>query len=164
MVYSSHCINYLCMVSYNVLVESGDKMNPEVLRKMRFNPSGHNSIYTDHLETITDTLEEICPIESKKCLLIVGASVGMSDRFVKEHIRRLEACDVIRKVKGEYIWNIGVKEKVKKEEEKQEAPTIETGDIKPCRYRPVSGDCNPGPNKIVVVNAQNCNVCKQREE
>ena len=144
-------------------------MNPEVLRKMRFNPSGHNSIYTDHLETITDTLEEICPVEAKKCISILGASVGMSDRFVKEHIRRLEACDVIRKIKGEYIWNIGVKE-IKQEEIKQEVPIIEAGEIKPCRYRPanypdlIQKTCNPEPGIIVEINPINCNVCKQREE
>jgi len=129
---------------------------------MRFNPSGHNTIYTDHLETITDTLEEICPIEAKKCISILGASVGMSDRFIKEHIRRLEACEVIKREKGMYVWNIGVKKEEIKQEVK-EIPVI-VGDILPCRYRPISGDCNPEPNKIVIVNAQNCNVCKQREE
>ena len=149
-------------------------MNPLVLKAMRFNPSGHNAIYTDHLETITDTLEEICPIETKKCISILGASVGLSDKFVKEHIRRLEACDVIKRVKGEYIWNIGLKKEEQKQDIKESEDykawckihdeTLANEEIKPCRYRPASGDCNPEPNKIVVVNAQNCNVCKQREE
>lgn len=149
-------------------------MNPEVLRKMRFNPSGHNSIYTDHLETITDTLEEICPIEAKKCISILGASVGMSDRFVKEHIRRLEACDVIRKVKGEYIWNIGVKETPKsillegmKNEDVLDTFPRTIGEIKEeyplCKER-VGGECVHFEGNPFLPSQHRCVACKTRQE
>jgi len=146
-----------------------------VLKAMRFNPSGHNSIYTDHLETITDTLEEICPIDAKKCISILGASVGLSDKFVKEHIRRLEACEVIKREKGVYIWNIGVKkepksfliEGMKNEDVPDTAPGnigIEEIEIRPCTQRNDKMICSVIKGHSRQVTSTQCNACGSRQE
>lgn len=144
-------------------------MNPEVLKKMRFNPTGHNAIYADHLETITDTLEEICPLEAKECISITGAAVGISDRFIKEHFRRLEACKIIKREKGMYLWLLNGKKQMNHNEEIIDSAINGKSEffqeeLKPCKYRPREGDCNPVPGKIVKVNAQNCNACTMRDE
>jgi len=80
------------------------KMNKDVLIAMRFNPTSHNIIYTDHVGICSDVLMDICPCNKHHAISIVGAAMGVSDKFVKEHFRRFEACGVIAIKKDIVYW------------------------------------------------------------
>lgn len=145
-------------------------MNPKILEKMGFKPTSHNEIFLDHLECIADFLKAQCPIEKKKALAMLRGSTGISNRYVREHIESLLAWNIIRSHAGNYEWIFDIQEQeVKKSNDytqwsKIHDETLANEPIKPCRYRPLSGECNPLPNKFVKISAQNCNPCTIREE
>lgn len=140
-----------------------DRMNPEILKKMRFTPTGHNSIYCDNLETICDVLEEICPIDTKKAIPVVGAAVGMSNRFVREHLARLEATEVIIRQKGQFHWNCGTNLNMKNEDVPDTIPES-MEEMKPCIFREEGKQCNPSPGVTIKPSASYCNLCSERQE
>jgi len=147
-------------------------MNQKILKMMGFKPSSHNEIYLDHLETITDFLIEHCPIDQKRALSMLRGSTGISIRYVKEHIDSLLAWGIIKKEKGEYLWTLeGVQPiRIKIEGKNEDVPDhfsgnvrMEAKEIKPCKYRPAVGECNPLPGVSVLPSSEICNMCTQRE-
>lgn len=147
-------------------------MDIKILEKMGFRRAPHNEIFYDHLEVIIDFLKDKCPIEKKKALAMLRGSVGISNRYVREHLDSLLAWDIIKSHARNYEWIFDIqeqKQEVKKSNDykqwsKIHDETLANEPIKPCRYRPLSGDCNPIPNKFVKISAQNCNPCTIREE
>ena len=137
---------------------------------MGFRPSAHNEIFLDHLEIITDFLIGHCPIEKKKALHMLRGSTGISQRYVKEHIDSLLAWDIIKLSKGNYEWVLdgvqpaGIKIEGMKIEEVPDNFPGNIGEIKPCKFRPGTGKCNPYPGVSVYPSALVCNGCEQREE
>ena len=137
-------------------------MNPKILEKMGFKPTSHNEIFLDHLEVITDFLKVQCPIDKKKCISMLRGSTGISNRYVKEHIDSLLAWDIIKSHAGNYEWIFDIEKQ--KQEIENIKENISSEEIKPCKFRPTSGECNPFPGVTVLPSAAMCNTCKQREE
>jgi len=150
-------------------------MNMLILQKMGFKPTGHNEIFLDHLETITDFLIEHCPIAEKKAVSMLRGSTGISIRYVKEHIDSLVAWNIIKKHKGEYIWILpGCQEKkiildVKNEDVPDTLPGDigmgeEKEEIKLCIHRSDKMVCFAIPGHNVKVDTNKCNRCGSRQE
>lgn len=134
-------------------------MNPKILEMMRFRPSGHNQVALDHIECISEFLEEQCPIEKNKAKKMLRGSMGISTRYVQEYIDSFEAWKIIKVKSGniEYLLNEKPIATI------QDAMINETTML-PCKYRPEIGECNPVPGINIIPNAHYCNDCRQRTE
>lgn len=136
---------------------------------MRFRPSGHNQVSLDHIENISEFLEEFCPIDKTKAKRMLRGSLGISTRYIQEYLDSFEAWKII-KVKGGNIEYLVGKEQVdtlymgegeKPITELHKAMINETTML-PCKYRPEIGECNPVPGINIIPNAKYCNGCSQR--
>lgn len=82
-------------------------MNPKILEMMHFRPSGHNQVSLDHIECISEFLEEFCPIDKTKAKRMLRGSMGISLRYVQEYLDSFEAWKIIKIKSGniEYLLN-----------------------------------------------------------
>jgi len=145
-------------------------MNPKILEMMRFRPSGHNQVSLDHIECISEFLEEFCPIDKQKAKKMLRGSMGISSRYIQEYIDSFEAWKIIKIKSGNIEYLLSEKDKplFLGEDEKpitmiHEAMRNETTML-PCKYRPEIGECNPVPGINIIPNPKYCNECSQRVE
>lgn len=154
-------------------------MDIEIMKHMGFSPSPHNEIFFEHLEIITDFLKQRCPIEKKKCMSMLHGCMGISNRYVKEHLDSLCAWDIIRSRGGNYEWILGIKiENMLNEDVPDNFPGClgMVLDVTPrknniveetypiCKSRQEDTTCIFFEGKPFKPSPHRCNACKTRQE
>ena len=142
-------------------------MDSEILRHIGFTPSSHNEIFYDHLETIIDFFRIRSPIEKKKALAMLRGSMGISNRYVKEHIESLIAWDIIKSKGGYYEWVFGIKIEDIKPEDVPDTFPGNIGEVKEeypiCKVR-IDNQCTFFEGKPFTPSFHRCVACKSRQE
>jgi hypothetical protein len=135
-------------------------MNQRILNHIGFRPNSYNQIFFEHMEDISEFLEEYCPLDKKKCVHMLRAKVGVGDRGIKEHIDNLIAWDIVGEENKILYWIFEgrdvIPSRCREKKEPMESPQQKEGK---CKYDlEKHGMCE---KREIIKSKATCEACTE---